>query len=184
MCMVVDECMDYAGTKLKRKLSEISEIPSPAPPEATPPDATWSAVIELLSVTSNNVYEALRIPLARSHNVPKKNDRSYHSLTKHHPLIEGRVMQPSENLDGSSESRIIPEADFEQQLLQVEAKLLEAQAINPQLNIVVNHTDIMCAKIQGMFEDFVWLMIDKFSKKNIKMKEDLTIKANYYGPKQ
>ena len=70
--MVVDECMDYKGIKLKRKISKISDIPSPAPLETAPPDATWDAAIELLSVTSRNVYEFLRVPLACSHNVSKK----------------------------------------------------------------------------------------------------------------
>ena len=75
---------------------------------------------------SRNVYKATRIPLACSHNVSKKKHPSYHSLTKHRPVIEGSIMQPSKNLNGTDEAVNITEADFEERLLQIEAQLLQA----------------------------------------------------------
>ena len=146
-----------------------------------PPDATWDAAIGLLSVTSRNVYEALRIPLACSHNVSKNKIPSYHSLTKHRPVIEGSIIQPSVDVNGTDEPVTIAEADFEERLLQIEAKLLEAQSLNPQADIIVDHTDIMCAKIKGTFKDYVRLMIDKFTKNRIEMNEDLICIDSYDG---
>ena len=44
--------MYYDGTKLKRKMSEISDLPCEAPPEAATPKEARDSAIAMLSLTS------------------------------------------------------------------------------------------------------------------------------------
>ena len=152
ICMVLDECKDYVGTELNRKLSEISDLPTPAPSEETAVDPIWEAVIKILSVFSKNVYEDLRIPLAKSHNITRKNTPSYYSLTKHCPVVEGSILKLTfDVLSGNDVVVHIGEKDFEEQLEEIEAKLEETKKIYLQVDIEVDQTNIVCEKIDFIF---------------------------------
>ena len=69
------------------------------------------------------MYEELRFPLARNHNVIRKEIPSYYTLTKHRPVVKGCIMQPSSNIAGPEPTVCTEEFDFKKKFLEIEAKL-------------------------------------------------------------
>ena len=189
ICMVTDECLDYIGVRLRRKLSDLSNIPTCPPPEditpeqdnITPEPRTFESAIALLSVTSKSRYKALRVPLAKDCNMKKKDFPSYHMLTKDRSPVEGTILQPSFDLINEPSVSEIHEDDFEEQLKVIEAKYKKDIETNPEADLQVLQRDIICAKFKGTFEDHCTKCIDKFEKKGIELKEDLVIIDSYDG---
>ena len=102
--MLLDDCRDYIGLQLRRKMSDVpGNIPASAPVEHSDlrifdPTEKLKLEFALLRSSTKNNYNMIMKKITELVGLDKRDMPSYHMLTKNRPPVIGEVFKPSKDL--------------------------------------------------------------------------------------
>ena len=189
--MVLDDCRDYMSVKLRRQFSDVPDNIPASPPPIEDEDETsknlvdvnkYSLAVALLGSTTKNKYNLLRDLICTAVGLSKKDMPSYHTLTKNRPSIVGEVLTPLKDL--FIEPVPVPERPvgsiekmFEEQL-----ELLEQIYDGDEDEIIeLEQKEIISGKIEGGYQKYIDLIINKYEDAKIPLNESLIAIDSYDG---
>ena len=126
--MLLDDCCDYIGLQLRRKMSDVPDnIPASAPVEDSDlrifdPTEKLKLGVALLGSSTKNNYNMIMKKITELVGLDKRDMPSYHMLTKNRPPVIGEVFKPSKDLfsEPTAVAHLKEEKGFEERLLELE----------------------------------------------------------------
>ena len=170
--MLLDDCRDYIGLQLKRKMSEVpGNIPASAPVEHSDlkifePTEKLKLGVALLGSSTKNNYNMIMKKITELVGLDKREMPSYHMLTKNRPPVIGEVFKPSKDLfsEPTAVANFREEKYFEERLLELEKKY---DPNDTEEVIELEQEEILSGKIEGGYSKYIDLILKKYYDANI-----------------